>query len=72
MSSALGSGYLAQVEANFVGVRAAPGAVFLRLNRSFTSEGQQTSMFTEMTPGQALSVIKELEAAVKQALAQPG
>ena len=68
MSSALGSGYLAQVEANLVGVRAAPGAVFLRLSRNFASENQQTSMFTEMTPGQALSVIRELEAAVKQAL----
>jgi hypothetical protein len=69
MSGALGSGYLAQVEASFVGVRSAPGAVFLRLGRDFASEGQRTGMFTEMTPGQALSVIRELEAAVKQALA---
>ncbi len=70
MRSALGSGYLAQVEANLVGVRAAPGAVFLRLSRDFASEGQQTSMFTEMTPGQALSLVREVEAAVKQALAR--
>ena len=69
MNSALGSGYLAQVEANLVGVSAAPGTIFLRLSRKFASEGQQTSMFTEMSPGQALCVIRELEAAVKQALA---
>ena len=70
MGDAVGSGYMARVEANLVGVRAAPGAVFLRLTRAFEGEGQKTSMFTEMTPGQALTVIRELQASVKKALAE--
>ena len=69
MSDAAGSGYLARVEANQVGIRAAPGVVFLRLTRAFANEGQTTSMFSEMTPGQTLSVIRELQASVKEALA---
>ena len=71
MSDAEGIGYLARVEANLVGIQAVPGAVFLRLTRAFDREGQATSMFTEMTPGQALRVIRELQAAVKGALANP-
>ena len=69
MGHAVGSGYLAQVEANLVGIRAAPGVVFLRLTRAFESEGQQTTMFTEMTPGQALNLIQQLQASVRDALA---
>ena len=64
--------YLAQVEASLVGIHSAPGAVFLRLTRDFLGEGQTTSMFTEMTPGQALRVISVLQASVEKALAQSG
>ena len=57
MGDAVGAGYLARVEANQVGIRAAPGlCVFLRLTRAFPREGQTTSMFTEMTPGHVLHV----------------
>ena len=69
MSDTVKCGYLARVEANFVGVRAAPGVVFLRLTRSFESEGQVTSMFTEMTPAEASRLINELQAALDSALA---
>ena len=69
MREAVGAGYLARVEANRIGLRATPGAVFLRLIRDFASEGQTTSMFTEMTPAEVRRLIQELEAAAKAALA---
>ena len=69
MGETAGSGYLNRVEASIVGVRAVPNAVFIRLTRSFEAEGQTTCMFAEMTPGQALRLIAELQDAVRQALA---
>ena len=69
MGSANGSGYLADVEANLIGIRAAPNAVFLRLSRAFAGEGKTTTMFTELTPGQTLRLIRELQASVQEALA---
>ena len=68
MAEGIGTGYLARVEANSIAIRSAPNAVFLRLTRSFAAEGQTTSMFTEMTPGQALRLIDELRASVQKAL----
>ena len=69
MGQSIGAGYLARVEANFVTVRAAPDAVFVRLRRTFAGEGQETSMFTEMTPVHALQLVRDLQEAVREALA---
>ena len=68
MAEAVGVGYLAQTEANRVGVRPGPNVVYLRLIRCFAAEQQETSMFTEMTPGHAMKLIRELEAAVRVAI----
>jgi hypothetical protein len=68
MDKVLGSGYLARVEANHLGVVHGPDVVYLQLIRSFGAEGQRTSMFAEMTPGQALHLIKRLEVSVREAL----
>ncbi len=64
-----GAGYLARVEANVVGVRAGPEVVYIRLARDFPEEGQRTSMFAEVTPGDALRLIHDLQACVQTALA---
>ena len=69
MERVAGAGYLARVEANTVGVRAGPDVVYVRLSRNFASEGQQTTMFAELSPGDALAVIRDLQACVKIALA---
>jgi hypothetical protein len=69
MERVAGTGYLARVEANKVGVRAGPDVVYIRLFRDFAEEGQQTTMFAELAPGDAMAVIRELQAAVKVALA---
>ena len=69
MDRVAGSGYLARVEANTVGVRAGPDVVYIRLSRDFASEGQQTAMFAEVSPGDALKLIRELQACVGIALA---
>ena len=63
-----GPGYLARVEANQLGVVPGPNVVYLRLVRSLGAEGQKTSMFAEMTPGQTLRLIRKLELSVKEAL----
>lgn len=60
---------MARVEANSIGVRAGPDVVYIRLSRDFPSEGQQTMMFAEVSPGDALKIIRELEACVRTALA---
>ena len=69
MEQVAGTGYLARIEANKVGVRAGPDIVYSRLFRDFASEGQQTTMFIELSPGEALAVIRELQTCVKIALA---
>lgn len=69
MERVAGTGYLARVEANKVGVRAGPDVVYIRLSRDFADEGQQTTMFAELSPGDALKIISELQACVKIALA---
>lgn len=69
MDRVAGTGYLARVEANTVAVRAGPEVVYIRLSRDFPSEGQQTSMFAEVSPGDALRLIRELQACVRVALA---
>ena len=69
MERVAGTGYLARVEANKVGVRAGPDVVYIRLFRDFVEEGQQTTMFAELAPGDAMAIIRELQAAVKVALA---
>jgi hypothetical protein len=68
MGQAVGAGYLAKVEANFVTVKPGPNVIFLNMRRTFLSEGQETCMFTEMTPGHALQLIRELQASVHIAL----
>ena len=65
----VGIGYLARVEANQIGVRAGPDVVYVRLSRAFESEGQQTTMFAEIAPGDALKLIRELQECVRVALA---
>ena len=69
MERVAGAGYLARVEANTVGVRAGLGVVYVRLSRDFADEGQRTTMFAERSPGDALAVIRELQACVNVALA---
>jgi len=69
MERVAGTGYLARIEANKVGVRAGPNVVYIRLFRDFAEEGQQTTMFAELSPGDALAVIRQLQASVKIALA---
>ena len=69
MSNAAEADYLARVEANIVGVQAAPNAVFLRLSRAFAGESRLTCMFTEMTPGQVVRLIRDLQTAVREAVA---
>ena len=70
MGEAVGVGYLAQVEANRVAVRAAPDVVFVRLIRDFPAEHQRTAMFCELTPGHAIQLIRELQEAVGAALSR--
>ncbi len=70
MGEAVGVGYLAQVEANRVGIRAAPDVVFLRLIRDIASENQLTTMFCELTPGYAIQLIRELQTAVGIAISR--
>ncbi len=70
--AAVGTGYLARAEANRVAVRSGPNVVYLRLTRDFAAENQQTSMFAEMTPGNALRLIRELERSVRDALRHLG
>lgn len=65
----VGTGYLAQVEANQIGVRAGPDVVYVRLSRTFDSEGQQTTMFAEIAPGDAMRLIGELQRCIGVALA---
>ncbi len=67
--SVVGVGYLAQVEANQIGVRAGPDVVYVRLTRAFASEGQQTTMFAEIGPGDAMTLIRELQECVRIAVA---
>lgn len=69
MERVAGAGYLARVEANKVGVRAGPEVIYIRLFRDFAEERQQTTMFAELSPGEALAVIRELQACVNVALA---
>ena len=69
MERVAGVGYLARVEANMVGVRPGPDVVYIRLSRNFADEGQQTTMFAELSPGDALAIIRELQTCVKVALA---
>ena len=69
MERVAGTGYLARIEANKVGVRAGPDIIYIRLFRDFADEGQQTNMFAELSPGEALAVIRELQACVNIALA---
>lgn len=52
-----------------VGVRAGPDVVYIRLCRDFASERQQTVMFAEVSPGDALKLIRDLQACVGIALA---
>lgn len=68
----VGTGYLAQVEANQIGVRAGPDVVYVRLSRTFDSEGQQTTMFAEIAPGDAMRLIGELQRCIGVALATAG
>ena len=69
MDRVAGAGYLARVEANTVSVRAGPDVVYVSLARHFASEGQRTAMFAEVSPGDALTLIRELQACVSVALA---
>ena len=69
MSEGIGATYLTRTEANLIGLRAAPDAVFLRLVRNVESEGERTCMFTELTPGQARELIKNLQDVVDIAVA---
>ena len=64
-----GAGYLARVEANTIGVRAGPDVIYIRLSRDFACEGQQTSMFAEISPGDALRMANDLQECVRFALA---
>lgn len=64
-----GDGYLARVEANTVGVRAGPDVIYIRLSRDFEAEGQRTSMFAEISPGDALRMASDLQDCVRVALA---
>jgi len=68
----VGTGYLARVEANEIGVRAGPDVVYVRLSRNFESEDQVTSMFAEIGPGDAIRLIAELQRCVGVALAAAG
>ena len=63
------AGYLARVEANTVGVRAGPDVVYVRLSRDFAGEGTPTIMFAEISPGDALKMIRDLQDCVRVALA---
>ena len=72
MNEGIGATYLTRTEANLVGLRAAPDAVFLRLVRDVESEGERTCMFTELTPGQARELIKSLQDVVDIAIATSG
>ena len=69
MNEGMGARYLTRTEANLVGLRAAPDAVFLRLVRDVESEGERTCMFTELTPGQARELIRSLQEVVDIAVA---
>ncbi len=64
MSEAVGIGYLATREASKVCVRAGPDVVYLRLVRDHAQERQETTMFAEMTPGDALRLIRDLQECV--------
>lgn len=69
MGNAVGTGYLAKVEASVVAVRAGPEVVYLRLTRDFADEGQTTTMFAELEPGHVLRLIRDLQECVGIALA---
>ncbi len=69
MAERVKAGYLLQTEANRVGVRPGPNVVYLRLMREFAVEPQSSCMFTEMTPGNVLRLIDDLQSAVRIALA---
>lgn len=69
MERVAGTGYLARVEANKIGMRAGPDVIYIRLFRDFADEGQQTAMFAELSPGETLAVIRELQTCVSIALA---
>ena len=64
-----GTGYLTRVEANTIGVRAGPDVVYVRLSRDFEGEGRPTTMFAEISPGDALKMIRDLQDCVRIALA---
>ena len=68
MGQSVGFGYIAQTEANVVTVRPGPNVVFLALRRCFEAEEQQTTMFTEMSPGHVMQLIRELQSSVRVAL----
>ena len=69
MAESVKAGYLLHTEANRVGVRPGPNVVYLHLMREFAAEAQPICMFTEMTPGNVLRLIDELQSAVRIALA---
>ena len=60
---------MARVEASTVSVRAGPDVVYISLSRAFALEGQRTAMFAEVSPGDAMTLIRELQACVGIALA---
>ena len=64
------AGYLTQTEANRIGVRPGPNVIYLRLIRDFASEGRPVAMFSELTPGHAMRLIRELQAAVGVAISR--
>ena len=72
MKQMLGVGYLGRTEANQVGIRPGPNVVYLRLTRAFEGERQVTTMFSEMTPGQAQQLVRELQRCIGTALGFAG